>query len=366
MHAVGHLPNAQMSGESHPGPTQLLPMKSYMSIQRPSSRLGTRAPFAVDRTRPPRRAASPATATIALPCLVLGLVLGLVSCQAKKTSADPPDAGSPAASTAARFDGSNESALTESAARLFDDEAPEATAAVVGRLTIQLAPRGSDKNDLRVSLERIWGVCQANPDGCESATRDFVTKSVRTLRMRGQPATRDQVVAIVRPRAYVDRVGGPSAPNTLIDPFVDDLYVLYMVDLPGSLRSLAASELDALEVDRRQLPAVVTRNLTTRLGHLADALGSAEPGGFNVLRSGNVFESSRLLIGSEWAALASKVGKPVLVGAPSGDVLLVAIGPTAAQIATMRDTVGTMFASAPRPVSARLFQWSAKGWVVVP
>jgi uncharacterized protein YtpQ (UPF0354 family) len=343
-------------------------MKSYMSMQRPTSRptrpTGTARGLA--RVLAPLLAWS---VSVAPPLAVSGSLplFALAACHAKGTAVDTVDAGSPAAaSTAPRFDGTSESALTESAARLFDDEAPEATAAVVGRLTIQLAPRGGDKSDLRVSLERVWGVCQANPEACESATRDFVTKSVRSLRMRGQPATREQVVAIVRPRAYVDRVGGPSAPNTLLDPFVDDLYVLYVVDLPGSLRSLAASELDGLEIDRRQLPAVVTQNLTTRLGHLADALGSAEPGGFNVLRSGNVFESSRLLMGSEWAALASKVGKSVVVGAPSGDVLLVAIGPTSGQIATMRDTVSKMFAGAPRPVSPRLFQWSAKGWLVVP
>jgi hypothetical protein len=294
--------------------------------------------------------------------------LSLAACHAK--SAAP--AGSPEASPAASpqgtvaFDGTTAAALTESAARLFDDEAPEAAAAVIGPLTLQLSARGSDKNDLRISLERIWAVCQSNPDGCEAATRDFVTKSVRTLRMRSQPAARDQIVAIVRPRAYVDRVGGPSAPNTLIAPLFDDLFVLYMVDLPGSLRSLATTELDALAIDRGQLPALAVQNLTTRLGHLSDALANAAPGAFNVLRSGNVFESSRLLVGDEWAALATKAGKPVIVGAPSGDVLLVAIGPTGDQLASMRDTVGQMFATAQRPVSPRLYRWATTKWAVVP
>src|ERR1019366_4970320 len=248
----------------------------------------------------------------------------------------------------------------------IDEEAPEPAAAVVGPLTLQLSARGSDKNALRISRDRIWAVCQANPDGCEAATRDFVTKSVRTLRMRSQPAARDQIVAIVRPRAYVDRVGGPSAPNTLIAPLFDDLFVLYMVDLPGSLRSLATTELDALALDRGQLPALAVQNPATRLGHLSDALGNAAPGAFNVLRSGNVFESSRLLLGDEWAALATKVGKPVIVGAPSGDVLLVAIGPTGDQLASMRETVGKMFGAAQRPVSPRLYRWATNRWAVVP
>jgi hypothetical protein len=264
------------------------------------------------------------------------------------------------------FDGSTESALTASAARLFDEAAPEAAAAVVGSLALQLGPRGGTDPGLRVSLDRVWSACKANPSGCETATRDFVARTVRTLRTRGEPAARDAVVAVLRPRAYLDRIGAFSgSTGAVIDPFVDDLSIVYMVDLQDSVRSLAATELDGLAIDRRQLPALAFTNLRPRLGRLADALASADSGSFNVLRSGNPLESSRLLMADEWDALASKAGRPIVVAAPASDVVLVAIGPTREQLATMRDTARGLFAAASRPVSPRLFRWTARTWAVV-
>jgi len=300
-----------------------------------------------------------------LTALVMLAATSIAGCHARSSTPDAGTGGAPSA-TASAFDGSNQDALTRSAARIFDDEAPEISAAVVGSLTIQVSARGTDTHDLRVSLDRIWVVCQGNPSGCEAATRDFVTKSVRTLRTRGAPATREQVVAVLRPRAYVDRVGGPSAPDTLVQPLVDDLFVVYMVDLPDSMRSLAPGELGALGLDRGSLPPVALANLGRRLGHLADALGAGKPGDMTILRSGNVFESSRLLMGDDWATLSARIGKPVYAAVPSGDVLLVAIGPSPDQLARMRDTARAMFSGAPRPVSARVFRWDAQAWVVVP
>src|ERR1019366_2303241 len=96
--------------------------------------------------------------------------------------------------------------------------------------------------------------CKANPSGCEAAPRDFVARTVRPLRTRGEPAARDAVVAVLRPRAYLDRIGAFSgSTGAVIDPFVDDLSIVYMVDLQDSVRSLAATELDGLAIDRRQL-----------------------------------------------------------------------------------------------------------------
>jgi uncharacterized protein YtpQ (UPF0354 family) len=344
--------------------SQLLPMKSYMSMQPPTrGRSSSRSATA--------RRAGFARAGLGL-VLAATLAAGLSACRPRAADASA-DAGlgAPAASEASSnatpgFDASSEAKFTQSAARLFDDEAPEAAAAVVGTLAIQLSPRGTDEHDLRISLDRVWAACQANAPGCETAARDFVKKSVRTLRMNGKPATRDDIVAVLRSRTYVDAVGGPSTTQAIIEPFAGDLFVVFMVDLPDSMRSLTPNELAGIVPDPRSLPAIAVANLASRLGHLTDALASATPGSFDVLQSHNVFESSRLLMGDEWAALSSKVKAPIVVAAPSGDVLLVAIGPSDAQLATMRDTAQKAFSAAGRPVSPALFRWAKTAWAVVP
>ncbi|HEX3771022.1 MAG TPA: hypothetical protein VHV30_09170 [Polyangiaceae bacterium] len=290
----------------------------------------------------------------------------------RATTTAPGTSGTAASPSApqgtAAFDATDDQAFTQRVAQLFDDEAPDLSAAVVGPLAIQLVPRsGADKQGVRVSLQRVSTECKAAPATCEPATRDFVKKSVRSLRMNGKPATRDDIVAVLRSKAYVDKVGGAATTQAIIDPFLGDLYVVYMVDLPDSIRSLTPAEMDPIVPDRRALPQVAEVNLAKRLGHLTDAMTSTATGSFAVLQSHNVFESSRILMGDEWAVLQKRVGSAaIVVAAPAVDVMLVGIGPTASQLAEMHDTAKKMYAAASRPLSPDLFRWSATTWTILP
>jgi hypothetical protein len=330
-------------------------MTSYKSMHRPTSRA-----FVWAR----RLLLALAVASLA--------VTGACGSHGTGGAAGTGDAGLPAptASThgAPTFDATDDQAFTQAVAQLFDDEAPDLSAAVVGALAIQLVPRsGADKQGVRVSLQRVSTECKAAPATCEPATRDFVKKSVRSLRMNGKPAARDDIVAVLRSKAYVDKVGGPATTQAIIDPFLGDLYVVYMVDLPDSMRSLTPAEMEPIVGDRRALPQVAEVNLAKRLGHVADAMTGTTPGTFAVLQSHNVFESSRILMGDEWAVLQKRAGAAaIVVAAPAVDAMLVGIGPTPSQLAEMHDTAKKMYAAASRPLSPNLFRWSSTTWTVLP
>jgi hypothetical protein len=143
-------------------------------------------------------------------------------------------------------------------------------------------------------------LCQSAPAGCEGTTRDFVTKVVQAFAVPLPATTRDQIVAVLRERSYFDAVGGPSSTRGAASPFVDDLYVVCIVDSPGSTRSVGSQDLEAIHLTWADLPAPVRTNLTNRLGHLPDTLGSAKPGDVTVLATGSYFESSRLLLSDDW------------------------------------------------------------------
>jgi hypothetical protein len=325
-------------------------MKTYKSTHRPTSRTVLRlGAFAVG-------AAAIAHAT---------------GCHGHGAAGDGDGGGAADGAPAAThdFDGTSEQAFTQAVAQLFDQEAPELNAAVVGLLAVQLVPRAGDPQSQasRVTLDRVWNACKTDTSTCEPSAREFVKKSVRSMRMNARPATRENIVAILRSRAYVDSVGGPATTTAIIDPFVGDLYVVYMVELPDSLRSLSPTEIDGIVQDRRALPQVATVNLAANLGRLSDVLAKPAPGSFDVLQSHNALESSRLLLGDEWAVLQKKVGNAsIVVAAPGGDTVLVGIGPTHEQLAEMRDTARKMFSAARRPVSPSLFRWSKTTWTVVP
>jgi hypothetical protein len=299
--------------------------------------------------------------------LVLAVALALAACKAPSAASAPaatPTSGRAPDPARTPFDGSSESALTDSAARLFR-ETPSVSARVLEPLTLQLDVKSTGTHDLRISLDRIWRICQADPAGCEGATRDFVIKVIHTVATPEPPAERDQIVAVLRPRAYFDSVGGPAAARAMLDPFVDDLYVVYVIDMPESTRSVGQKDLDALKLTQADLPALARANLGKRLGHVRE-MSSAKAGDIAVLQAGGFFESSRLLLTEDWAALASKLGQPIVVAVPSGDVVIVLVGPTPDALEKLRGVVTRAYGDAQRPVSQRLFRWDAGTWTVVP
>jgi hypothetical protein len=238
---------------------------------------------------------------------------------------------------------------------------------VLEPLTLRVDVTGSDKSDLRVSLVRIWMGCQSKPAACEVNLRDFVSKNVKILTTPEPPVSREQVVAVLRPRAYVDVIGGPSTSMVMLEPFVDDLYVIYMVDLPDATRALRPADLDALKLTRGQLAPLARANLLQRVGDPGAAIGEAKPGVTVVTQMGDAFfQSSRLLLTDGWAALSAKLAQPIVVAVPANDAMFVDIGPSPADIEKLGKAVTKIFGSAERPVSPRLFRWNAGRWEVVP
>ena len=293
---------------------------------------------------------------------LLAIVAGIsfIGCQ--------PSAGHPSTASATPshvdlpFDGSTEGALTESTARLFREKAPNLSVAVVGPLTLAVDVVGGSKHDLRVSLDRMWNHCQSDPANCERVVRDFVAKVAVTIATAEQPLTREQVMAAVRPRAYFDSLPADARAN--LEPFAGDLCVSYVADSPHATRSLGESDLQSLHLTRESLAILARANLGRRLGRAIDALDTARPGDVVALNTSDYFESSLLLLTDAWAALYSKVQRPLFAAAPANDVLLVAIDPSADQVQKLRYAARTIFAKADRPVSHALFRWDAGRWVV--
>jgi hypothetical protein len=295
------------------------------------------------------------------------LALALAACQPQPTAA-PAAANShversPGESNA--FDPSSEKALTDSTARLFREQSDRVRVTVLEPLTLKLEVVGTDKHDLHVSLDRMWALCRADSAGCEADVRDFVVKVVRTVTTAEPPVAPGQVVAVLRPRAFFDQIGGPSVPDFVVEPFADDLYVEYVIDLPQSFRSMVPADLASLHLTRAELAPLARANLLARLGHLDDALGTTKPGDVIVLAARTPLESSRLLLLDEWRALSAKLGQSIVVAVPAGDAAIVAIGPSGDRLDKLRDAVGPLFARAERPVSQRLFRWQGDNWGVI-
>lgn len=270
------------------------------------------------------------------------------------------------AAPAPLFDATTPASLTQSVARLFTEASPTLKVQVLEPLTLHIDASEAGKHDLRVALDRVWAACQNDASHCERDARSFVSKAVATIETPDANATREQVVAVLRPRAYFDSVGGTSAAGAVVEPFVGDLFVTYVVDLPQSVRSLGPGDMTTLGLTRAELPAIARANLSARLGGSPPELARSRAGDVNVIAAGNYFESSRLLLIEDWTALASKLGKPIFVAIPANDVLVIAIAPAADQLAKLRGGIQGLYQSSDRPISPQIYRWDAGRWIAAP
>jgi len=301
---------------------------------------------------------------LALATLLPACAPAAASRPAPSPTASAPGVEVPAAPVAPQFDATTQASLTQSVARLFSEASAAFEVQVVEPLTLHVTE--TDKHDLRVSLDRVWASCQRDAPHCEQEARSFVTNSVAAIEAPAAKATRDQVVAVLRPRAYFDSMGGTSAAGTVVEPFVGDLFATYVVDLPQAIRLLRPGDMTTLGLTRADLPAVARTNLTARLGRSPPELARSKPGDVSVIAGGNYFESSRLLLTEDWTALSTKLGKPIFVGAPANDVLVVAIAPATDQLVKLRAAIQGLYQSSDRPVSPQVYRWDAGRWIAAP
>jgi uncharacterized protein YtpQ (UPF0354 family) len=312
----------------------------------------------------------PAWLTDAARWLALAALLPACAPAAARRPAPSPTASAAVvevpAAPAPLFDARTQASFTQSVARLFGEASSALKVEAVEPLTLHIDATDTGKHDLRVALDRVWAACQSDATHCEREARSFVSKAVSLIETPYANATREQVVAVLRPRAYFDSVGGTSGAGAVVEPFVDDLFVTYVVDLPQSVRSLGARDMTTLGLTRADLPAIAHANLSARLGSSPPELARSKAGDVDVIAAGNYFESSRLLLTEDWTALASKLGKPIFVAIPANDVLVIAVAPTADQLAKLRAAIQGLFQSSDRPISPQVYRWDGGRWIAAP
>ena len=176
-----------------------------------------------------------------------------------------------------------------------------------------------------------------------------------------QRAARARLRAVVRDQSFVEHLPESERATMISEPFSGRMVVLYLVDDRGAARAARASDLVDSGVTRDALRAVVEWNIANLLRDppscTSHAVTEAAHHGY--------YESSRLLLAKDWAALAEKTGK-IVVAVPSNDTLFVACNPTPEVLQKLSVVVQNSYPQAARPVSPSLLTWSKDGWQELP
>lgn len=245
-------------------------------------------------------------------------------------------------------------------ADLLRKEAVGAQVAVKGPLTLQLG-------DLQANLNRTYEFCRHDSDGCANAVATFVQGAAEAYHTATVAPSKEAVRLVVRSETYAhDAQGslGAEAPALQPRPFVEGLVILPVLDSPRSVRMLNAEDDSKLGLSADEVYQLGIANLRGSLKPLMQIVKAVHRGEIGQI-AGNAYDSSRLLLHDDWAALAAAQNGVLIVAAPAADALFYLGDDSPKALEALRSLAGDIVKRAPRPLSNQLLRWTPTGWDVV-
>lgn len=221
--------------------------------------------------------------------------------------------------------------------------------------------------ELQANLDRVFGYCRANAQGCDDELRRYVQAVVDASSNAAAPATREALRLVIRPADFGGR-GSPAfnaKAAQLRRPFASGLVALPVVDGERSARLMNEGDCEKLGLSPEQAHEVALANVRTTLKPLADVAKPAQRGVIRTLE-GDFYESSRVLLPGDWASLAQAQDGVLIVALPAKDVVLFGADDSAAGLDALRTLARDVARRSPAPLTDILLRWSPDGWQALP
>ena len=236
---------------------------------------------------------------------------------------------------------------------------------VTSRLTLNVKQRQRAEGALQASLDRIWSYCSSNPNDCNQALTEYVTQTSKFLAERTGHVERSMIRIIVRTAGYVEETENsrPSGPgfDLVAKPFAGDLWMLCVANLAHAARLLQIKDADELGLSVDAILEIAKRNTAAGLRPLSEVTRDLPASSIGIIE-GDYYESSRLALHDDWAAVAARMNGGLIVAVPSSDVVLYGDAAPPNAIDAMATLAREAAQKSKRPVSVTVFKWTKKGW----
>jgi hypothetical protein len=174
--------------------------------------------------------------------------------------------------------------------------------------------------------------------------------------------TRDQLRAVVRTRAYLERMKTQLGPidSLISEPLSTELAVACYRVLPQGRRPVVTADLAPLQLDAAGAMAACKAKLHEGLAPIATQWKDLPSQGIGVIHFDGE-AASYLLSPEEWRPLAERLGG-LIVAAPSADTVFYARGTGPIEVDALVTLAKQTQAQASIPLSARALRWTPAGW----
>jgi hypothetical protein len=253
-------------------------------------------------------------------------------------------------------------AFSKFMAEFIREAMPQAKIAIAGRLRLDVEMPGGKKT---ADLHDVFNACHRDPDNCPQATTEYVAAVIIAFKApSAQPkpaAPRADLRIIVRSAAYVDAIRGN---HPLTAPLAADLWLLVVKDEGERVAILTEGDLPALAVTSQSAFAAASENSKAWSKSVVRDIAKKRCAG---ILGGDYYITSIVAFSDIWAPVAHRCHDNLIVAVPdSGSVVYGDASSREDGLSFVQSAANKLLATADKPVSATVLQWTPKGWAMVP
>jgi len=257
----------------------------------------------------------------------------------------------------------DETSFTKQIADRLSRELPGLKVEIASPLTLTVN-QTDGAHILQANLDRIFAFCSKAAEQCDAATSQYVAGVSGAVKDRIRPIEPSMIRLNVRPRKGLESAQQqlpPDAPRIVLRPFAGDLALTAVLDFPTAMRMFTNEDAKKLGITEDQAVEIGRSNLRASLKPITDFPPLTAERFFRYLGD-SPYESSRLILHSDWAPVAKALGGSLIVAVPSSNLLVYGRGDSELAVDAIRAFVRDAVRKTDRPLSTSLFRWTENGW----
>ncbi len=215
----------------------------------------------------------------------------------------------------------------------------------------------------RISLDRIYLVCQQGANKCAAKVQHFINAVADTVNNKTVALNKKDLRLALRSDQYVSQLG-KAADYLQKRPFLDGFTILVVTDAPESIQPVSTADLPAFKLKSEELFALASANTLADLPAMTDVAKPAVPGKIETTGF-EQYAASRLLFFKQWEDLAKAQDGILLVCAPSTSRLLYISESSTKAVNNLRKAARELMSNSPSTLSDTVLRWTQGGWEVV-
>src|SRR6185437_8888061 len=214
---------------------------------------------------------------------------------------------------------SDPDAFTSYVASAFAKALPGAKVSITAPLYLSIDVPETGKH--QGYLQTLYAQCQNVPDRCDSLVAVWVDQIASTDAQRSKPLDRNALRIVVRPSGYVDQMRNAQKREPVAAPFIGNLWMICVEDLPKAIEFPNAAEFEKAGLSREEALRLCKENTLKAFRPIEEA-GHPNFFGKIGLVADDPYDSSRLLFPKTWRTIVGKGKTPLLVSIPGADAVL--------------------------------------------